>query len=469
MTPLRLRNAVTGGDVPVKISHWHGFVPALFLSVFAVGAGMVVLGFHAPLARLWNRTPRPEAKVIFDWVVNGIADLSRRVTDALHDGALTRYLAIAVVTIVAAGGWAFLGGTHTPGTRALTDAPAVVAAGWLVAMVATLALFRMHSNRLMLVILVSIVGLMVTLGFAYLSAPDLALTQLSVEVVTVILMLLALNYLPRETPVESSPLRRLRDLMVAGAAGVGAALLAYAMMVRNPAFPVISGFHLANAKPGGGGTNAVNVIIVDFRGYDTYGEIVVLGIAALVIFALVDALLAGGPANDRLLAWPPDAGQAQDRHPMMLVVGTRLLLPVAILVGVYIFLRGHNEPGGGFVAGLIVAIALVMQYIASGFGWTAARQRTPYHAMIGAGVMVAGLTGLGAWFNGMPFLTSAFAYVDLWPLERFEVATAMLFDLGVFLTVLGAVMLVLASLSRIAVRAGETVNAAPYDIDPGGR
>ena len=154
---------------------------------------------------------------------------------------------------------------------------------------------------------------------------------------------------------------------------------------------------------------------------------------------------------------------------MMLVVGTRLLLPVAILVGVYIFLRGHNEPGGGFVAGLIVAIALVMQYIASGFGWTAARQRIPYHAMVGAGVMIAGLTGIGAWFKGKPFLTSAFGYVDVWPLERFEVTTAMLFDLGVFLTVLGAVMLVLASLSRIAVRAGETVNATPYDIDPGVR
>ena len=464
--------AVTGAAVAVKITHWHGFVPALFLSVVAVGAGTVLLGLHRPLATVWNRTPRPEAKVIFDGLVNGLAALSRRITDTLHDGALTRFVAIAVVAIVAAGAWAFVSGAHAPGTRPLAETPPVVVAVWVAAMVATLALFRLHRNRLVMLILIGIVGLMVTLGFAYLSAPDLALTQLSVEVVTVILMLLALNFLPKETPVESSTLRRLRDLVVAGAAGVGAAALAFAMMTRDAAFPSIAGYHLANSKPGGGGTNAVNVIIVDFRGYDTYGEIVVLGIAALIIFALVDALLVGGPANDRLVAMRPDPARAADRHPVMLVVGTRLLLPVAIMVGVYVFLRGHNMPGGGFVAGLIVAIALVMQYMASGFGWTAARKRIEYHAMIGAGVMIAGLTGIGAWFNGMPFLTSAFAYVNLWPLEPFEVATAALFDLGVFLTVLGAVMLALASLSRIAVRAGEVVSLAPYDVDPqagGGR
>ena len=245
--------AVTGEAVTVKISHWHGFVPALFLSVFAVGAGMVVLGLHRPLVGVWMRTPRPEAKVIFDFAVEGLASVSRRVTDALHDGALTRYVAIAVVVIVAAAGWAFVGGTHVPGTRALTAAPPVVVAGWFVLMAATLALFGMHHNRLMLVMLIGIVGLMVTLGFAYLSGPDLALTQLSVEVVTVILMLIALNYLPAETPVAGGALRRLRDVAVAGAAGVGAAGLAYAMMVREAAYPVISGYHLANAKPGGAG------------------------------------------------------------------------------------------------------------------------------------------------------------------------------------------------------------------------
>ena len=141
-------------------------------------------------------------------------------------------------------------------------------------------------------------------------------------------------------------------------------------------------------------------------------------------------------------------------------------MPIALVVGVYIFLRGHNEPGGGFVAGLVISIALLMQYMASGFAWTQARQRIEYHTMIGFGVVIAGLTGAGAWLAGKPFLTSAFTYVHLPPIEEFELATAMLFDLGVFLTVLGAVMLMLYSLSRIARYAGETVNVDPMDFDP---
>ena len=135
---------------------------------------------------------------------------------------------------------------------------------------------------------------------------------------------------------------------------------------------------------------------------------------------------------------------------MMMVVATRLMLPLVLMVGVYIFLRGHNEPGGGFIAGLVVADRVVMQYMASGFAWADARQRYPYHTIIGAGVLVAGLTGIGAWFFGAEFLTSSFGYLRIPPFEKVELATAMGFDLGVFLCVVGAVMLSLESFSRLA-------------------
>jgi multicomponent K+:H+ antiporter subunit A len=151
---------------------------------------------------------------------------------------------------------------------------------------------------------------------------------------------------------------------------------------------------------------------------------------------------------------------------MMLVVAARVALPIALVVGLFIFLRGHSEPGGGFIAGLVVAIALVMQYMASGFAWAHMRQRIDYHAMIAIGVLTAAATGIGAWFNGLPFLTSAYGYVTIPPLSEFELATAIAFDVGVFLTVVGSVMLALASLSRIARRAGETVNIEPMDVDP---
>lgn len=192
-----------------------------------------------------------------------------------------------------------------------------------------------------------------------------------------------------------------------------------------------------------------------------------LGIAALTIFALTETLLAGR-SGARLRNWVHDMRRAGDRHPLMLVVATRVVLPISLVVGLYIFLRGHNAPGGGFIAGLIVSVALVMQYMASGFAWAQERQTIPYHALIGLGVLCAGITGAGAWFAGKPFLTSAFGYFHLVGVEPFELATAMGFDTGVFLCVVGAVMLALNSLSRIARQAGQKVNVHPMDIQFGG-
>jgi len=148
-----------------------------------------------------------------------------------------------------------------------------------------------------------------------------------------------------------------------------------------------------------------------------------------------------------------------------MVMATRFLLPVAMMIGVFLYFRGHNLPGGGFVAGLVFAIATVMQYMASGLAWTEARQRIDHHALIAAGVLTAAAAGVGSWVFGAPFLSSSYTYVHIWPLEEFELATAAIFDLGVFLCVLGAVLLALNSLSRIARRAGETTSDDPYSID----
>ena len=307
---------------------------------------------------------------------------------------------------------------------------------------------------------------MVSLGFVFFSAPDLAMTQITVEVVTIILLLLALNFLPNKTPVESTVLQRARDGAIAIAGGLAAMGLSYHYLLRDAVADPISGFHIANSYKGGGGTNMVNVILVDFRGFDTYGEIIVLGIAALLIYALTEALLNDSPVRARLLNRKPDKPLAGDMHPTMMVVLTRVMMPIVMLVGFYIFLRGHNDPGGGFIAGLVVSIGVVTQYMASGFGWTSARLRYPYHGIIGAGVLVAGLTGIGSWFVSKPFLTSDFTYVRIPPFNEFELATAALFDVGVFLAVVGAVMLALESLSRLARRAHVPDTEHPMDIDP---
>lgn len=443
--------AVIGGPLPdYHLALWHGFTPALFMSAIAIALGLALLWRYPALRAAWQAGPHPDAKTMFQAGIAGAVALAQRGTHGLHNASLQRHLAFMLGAAVLLGGAAFFGASHSPGSRALLPAHPVAVIAWLLLAAASLAVVCLHRQRLVALLTVGVVGLIVCLGFIYFSAPDLALTQISVEVVTVILLLLALNLLPKETPAESSLGRKWRDAGLASLAGLGVGGACWAMLTRDAA--TLSGYYLEKSVPGGGGTNVVNVILVDFRGFDTFGEIIVLGIAALAIYALLDGALQGAVGR-KLAAWVPDQKRSGDRHPLLLVVATRVMLPLALMVGAYIFLRGHNVPGGGFIAALVVAIALIMQYMASGFGWAAQRMKVDYHALIGLGVLVAGATGIAAWLADHPFLTSTFGHFHLPLVGEFELASAMAFDTGVFLTVVGAVMLALANLSRIGRRA----------------
>ena len=463
----RVAGAVTNGAAPhVHLALWHGVTPALFMSAAALVLGALALMAHGRLERLWTAIRLPEAKTLFDRGVDGAARLARRGVDGLQNGSLQRAMAALIGTSVVVGFAGFLGAEHATGDRPGVAASPAAVVGWIALVTATVLVVLTHRARYISLIYIGIVGLVISLAFVHLSAPDLALTQISVEVVTILLLLLALNLLPKQTPVESRPWRRVRDGVVAGAAGLGVGGAAWAVMTRP--LDSISDYFWDTAYSGGGGTNVVNVILVDFRGFDTFGEIIVLGIAALGIFAMLEAVETGASGR-RLAAWKPDTVRSPEHHPMMLVVATRLLLPLAMTVGLYIFLRGHNQPGGGFIAGLVVSIAILMQYMASGFSFADQRLRFDHHTLIGAGVLIAAATGLGSLVFGAPFLTSAFDYFSLPLIGEFELATAMLFDIGVALTVVGAVMLALAQLSQVAQRAEkqpppETLQA--MDVDP---
>ncbi|MGJ8582769.1 MAG: monovalent cation/H+ antiporter subunit A [Marinosulfonomonas sp.] len=443
---------------------WHGFTPALYMSGVAIAGGLFLLWRHGSLERFWNSLPRPEAKTIFDAIINAATRAGDRITATLHDGSLSRYAAIFMVFTLALAFYAYTTGLALEPVREMATIGPIAIIGWICMIVSAICVVIFHRNRILALVIIGVTGLMVSMLFNFFSAPDLALTQISVEVVTIILLLLALNFMPKDTPVESTPGRRTRDIAISAVAGLGVGGLIYAVLRGDFAHPSISDYHLENSYSGGGGTNVVNVILVDFRGFDTFGEIIVLGIAAVVIFALTESVLASH-VRAKLLNREPDQPIAGDAHPMMMVVATRVMMPIALMVGAYIFFRGHNLPGGGFIAGLIVAIAFVMQYMASGFAWASARQRLPYHTVIGGGVLIAALTGMGSWLGDVPFLTSAFGYVKLPGFEEFELATAALFDLGVFLAVSGAIMLALESFARFAWQP-DIETDYPMDINP---
>jgi multicomponent K+:H+ antiporter subunit A len=424
-----------------NLAIWHGFNPALWMSVIALIGGILLYVWRKPMFALHARfEDRLSARRIYNHLLDALLGLASGLTRRLDTGSLQRMIAsfIGFAVILGFSGWLGSGSSLT-GPRELLPVDAVSLFAALAMLAAILTALALHRQRFVALILIGAVGLVVSLIFVKFSAPDLALTQLSVEVVTIILLLLALYFLPQHTPVESGNGRRWRDGVLAVLAGGGVGMLAWAVLTRP--YTSIADYFLENSVSGGGGRNVVNVILVDFRGFDTLGEITVLALAGFAIFAMLEHLRLDGRGCD-------DVGRAWnwDMHPSIMASLTRLLLPLALLVSVYILLRGHNLPGGGFIAGLITAVALIMQYLANGVAWTHERLPANMHPIIGAGLLIATLTGLASFWFGHPFLTSTFGHVH-WPIVGdFELASAMAFDLGVYLVVVGATLLILIHL-----------------------
>lgn len=426
-----------------SLAIWHGFNVPLLMSAVAIAGGLVVYANRALLFRFQSQFEEVDAKEYFETTILSLTEKARALNQRLENGSFQRYAFLLVIFALVLFGAPLLKLADATGSQGVRELNGAVIVGAVLMLAGSLATVIWSHYRLIALLMLSLVGLVVSISFAYFSAPDLALTQLSVEIVTVILLLLALYFLPQETPAtRTRPIIFVRDFGIASLLGCVIGGICYALITRPT--DSISHFFIENAKSGGGGTNVVNVILVDFRGFDTLGEITVLGIAALGIFKLI--------AGMRLSARNRDgAGRlwAKERYPMLLAVVSQSLLPLSLLISAYIFIRGHNLPGGGFIAGLVTSIALILQYLANGVEWMGHRLKLTYLYLVASGLAIALLTGLGSWLFDRPFLTSWFDYF-YWPwVGKFELASAIAFDLGVYLTVIGATLLILANLGKL--------------------
>ncbi|EAR11182.1 monovalent cation/H+ antiporter subunit A [Reinekea blandensis] len=435
--------AVLGGNLPYyKLYIWHGFNLPLMMSIAAMAGGAVLYINRHRLFRFQANFPERNESQMFDDGIKKIRDGIRVFMGWFDNGATQRSVFWLLFLAVAVSIPPLMSLNSTAGFRPQIPVDSVMIAGATLLCVASIATVIWHHQRLLSLLLLSIVGLIVSISFALFSAPDLALTQLSVEVVTIVLLLLALYFLPQRIRNYSSPNRIVRDASLSVLIGGMVGTLTYALMTRP--FESISWFYEANAKTLGGGTNIVNVILVDFRGFDTFGEITVLAIAALGIFKLIARMRLYQPHTD-----PDGIPWAPDKHPIMFQIISQALLPLALMVSFYIFLRGHNLPGGGFIAGLITSIAIIQQYIARGYDFLRDRINVNYLSLIGSGLLIAFVTGVGSFLWQQPFLKSWHDYIDFPLIGEVELASAMAFDLGVYLTVVGASMLILANLGGL--------------------
>ena len=426
---------------------WHGFNLPLLMSVIALLGGII---FYFSLAKggkireidLDPHLGQFQGKLLFELFLKHLLQVSRKIKRKTENGSLQSYLVWIIAFTVFMVALPLFNQGLTTGTRELTHAPMIAIVLWLLLFSACWMMLWFHHERIKAVLISGAVGLVVTMMFVGLSAPDLAQTQITVDVVTTVLLLMSLSLLPQLTPYESSRSRRWRDAFIAIGGGIGIGWIAWLVMTRN--HNSISWFFNQQSIPLGGGTNVVNVILVDFRGFDTFGEITVLGIAAIGTLCLMDGMRAHGTIMTQGLTY------RFNPSPLMLRITASWILPIALVVSLYIFLRGHNLPGGGFIAGLITAMALIIQYIALGQDHTEqmlkAKSGRLYEIWIGVGLSIAGLTGLAAWFWGRPFLTSAHIYVNPPIIGEMHLASAALFDVGVYVTVVGAVMLMISVL-----------------------
>jgi multicomponent K+:H+ antiporter subunit A len=424
---------------------WHGFNLALLMSLIALVGGVGLYMMRSTLVHWNNQLPTLSSRMLFERAYQHLVINAEKVMSVIDNRSLQRYIAVFLVFVLIYGSWAYVsGGSRVSGVSHMRlDIASIIALSALA--LGALGATFMHHRRLLSIILIGVVGLVVALVFLRFSAPDLALTQLSVEVVTTVLMLLALHYLPQSTPKESISLRVMRDVLLAVGVGLAMAFVSFALLTSS--FSTISDFYLQQSVPEGGGHNVVNVILVDFRGFDTLGEISVLAMAALGAHALLDQLRMVQPARD-------SAGRlwADDVHPLFLKMLMRPLLPLALAVAVYIFLRGHNLPGGGFVAGLVTGVALILQSLAGGFSFAEDRLPRSYAPALGLGLAFAAGVGLLSWLFARPFLTSTHGHIAIPLLGDIELASVMIFDLGVYLVVVATVLLILTELGRLNVR-----------------
>jgi multicomponent K+:H+ antiporter subunit A len=467
--------AVLGSAMPeYSLRLWHGITPELLMSIVAMVGGLGVYVMLRSYLLAHEGPPllgRINGKRIFDWV---LVTLSWRLARWLATNLGTRRLQpqlrlLAGVAFVAALLPLYARGLSLTGPSG-REFDLVFGLLWAVGVgCAVGAAVQAKFHRVVALILLGTAGLVTCVSFVWLSAPDVALTQIVVETVTTVLLLLGLRWLPkriaRPGPAEapdSIRWHRVRDFSIALLAGLGLATLALAAM-QLPDNHSISRYFVENAYTKGGGTNVVNVILVDFRGFDTLGEITVLAVVALTVFALLRRFR---PAPESIPV--PEQQHAQDAHDeahpdrqkgdtakdtlatAALMMG--LLFPVIGVVAIFLLLRGHDLPGGGFVAGIAMATAFILQYMARGTVWVEARLHVMPVRWMGFGLLLAGFAGAAACVFGHPFLTSYFAYAELPLLGRVPTASALLFDIGVFSLVVGATVLMLIAIAHQSLR-----------------
>lgn len=474
-------DTVPGGNNEYYLALWHGINLPLLLSVLVIATGVAAFIGRERLRRFRTmREPLGNADHVYDAVVRRLDLFSVELTAVTQRGSIPATQSAILSTLVLVPTMVLaLGARDRPEFR-LWGSPLQVVIG-LIILAAALGALVMR-NRLAAVLLVGVTGYGCGAIFALHGAPDLALTQFLVETLTLVVFVLVLRTLPAEA--DRVHIRRYRWPRAVLALAVGATVTTtavYAMAAR-------TGVPIAALIPDaayyrGHGANAVNVLLVDIRAWDTMGEVMVLLVAATGVASMVfrhrrfgappRVADAGQPDIGRLptivntspaageITWLRGSELRDPRHrSLILEVATRVIFPLIMVLSAYFFFAGHNTPGGGFAGGLTAGLALVLRYLAGGRYELGETLPLDAGKILGAGLTLAAGTAVASLLVGAPALSSALIEIDVPVLGTVKFVTALFFDLGVYLIVVGLVLDVLRSLgARIDVELGQEQGA----------
>lgn len=455
--------AAYGDKVKVSLALWTGINVPLILSIVAVTLG-AFLFWQRGRIRPWmtNFLPNFTANALFDGTISGLDWLSRTAT-RLQGGRLRVYIRIMLLSTIALV-------VLFNGMPAGISIPALT---WNIeglnglrmfslVMLTVSALVSTFVRRdLYAVIALGITGLGVGIWMALEPSPDVALVQLMVDILATVILILSLSLIPRKLRDRANELlhsRRgmVRDALLAGLAGLVMAGLAFTALNTRPRESVVSPFYAENAKPLTGAKDIVGAIVVDFRGADTLMEILVFSLAGLGIYTLLHyATRKGGEHTheepERLLKANSPRGIFSLPTSPMLHTLAYIMLPLSFMLGVTHMMYGHDQPGDGFTAGVIISLAIAQWYML--FGYYETRRKLAWlnrNNMIVAGLSLAVLNALGgAVFGGGFFAPVDYGKMLGLPLPPgFYLTNSFLFEVSIALSVMGAATLILDNLGH---------------------
>lgn len=440
------------------IALWSGPIPALLTALILLG-GVLLAVFRPAVFRFQQAIKFPFSAIrTYAASIRELELGSAFVTSRLQRGSLFFELATIFTSFVVVAGWALLQSPRPEQAPNFAD-------NWRQVGIVALALIAIYitltaQKRLKAALALGTVGFIVSLLFASYGAPDLALTQMSVEAVSVVVFVLVLRKLP--THFSTRPLKSTRVIQVLVAVGVGIVTTVggyYAIWSRT--HPTVSEGMPAAALNFGEGKNIVNVILVDIRAWDTVGELSVLLVTATGVASLIYILSRTGKIS-RLSSkqapgsfLPGVAALERSERSVVLEVSTRLLFPTMIMLSLWLLLVGHNNPGGGFAGGVLAGLAFVLRYLAGGRHELGEAMPIPAGYLLGSGLFIAAAGGVLPLLYGGAVLQSVPVHVGFGPLGTFHFTTAMVLDIGVYLLVLGLVIDLVSALGAEVDRQSE--------------